>query len=444
VAARADAAVGPLAAVTSIALERGAVAPGLKPGNVVDRLAVVQAVKRALEEVGAKANVRNADVAIVIPDGACRVLLLDFDSLPSKLTEALPLVRFRLKKLVPFDADDAMVSFQVMSQTKQMVRVLAVAIPRDVLGEYESVVREAGFEPGSVLPSTLASLAAVSEAGAALLVNVNALSITTAITREGVLLLHRTVDLQLEPAGVPANMPPALLQPTGVDEFAVLPIVSEDETRAEWAAQEPLPEHGRNPYADRLRDEEATQNFDGITALPVTPIFASEGAVAQERREPGAVAGSPYAQPTVLADLSAELHNAVLVAPTSLGSLTDPAVAESLVTMVREHVAAPSVAYAPHDAEPLPQAEFAQEVAQAVSVAAAYFEDTLSAMPETVLSAGSLGHGALERILHDAGWADAEGLRVRELVGADDLAADAISARVSRSALAGVLGALRG
>jgi type IV pilus assembly protein PilM len=393
VAARADVAVGPLAAVTSVALERGAVAPGLKPGNVVDRLAVVQAVRRALEDVGAKANARNADVTIVIPDGACRVLLLDFDALPSKLTEALPLVRFRLKKLVPFDADDAMVSFQIMSQTKQMVRVLAVAIPRDVLGEYESVVREAGFDPGAVLPSTLATLAAVSETGASLLVNVNALSITTAITRDGILLLHRTVDLQAEPAGVPADISPALLQPTGVDEFAVLPIVSEDETRAEWAAQEPLPEHGRDPYADRIRNEEAAQNVDGITAMPVPPVFAHDDASAYEHREPGAIVDSTYAQST---------------------------------------------------ADALTQAEFAGEVAQAVSVAVAYFEDTLSAMPELVLSAGSLGHSALERILHDAGWADAEGLRVRELVGVDELAADAVSARVQRSALAGVLGALRG
>ena len=35
--------------------------------------------------------------------------------LPSKVAEALPVVRFRLKKLLPFDADDAMVSYQVMS-----------------------------------------------------------------------------------------------------------------------------------------------------------------------------------------------------------------------------------------------------------------------------------------------------------------------------------------
>ena len=68
---------------------------------------------------------------------AVRVLLLDFDELPAKAAEALPVVRFRLKKLLPFDADDAAVSYQVMATSKVGMQVLAVAMPREVLAEYE-------------------------------------------------------------------------------------------------------------------------------------------------------------------------------------------------------------------------------------------------------------------------------------------------------------------
>ena len=147
-------------------------------------------------------------MTLVIPDTAVRVLLLEFDALPTKLSEALPIVRFRLKKLLPFDADDAMVTFQIMSHTRGLVRVLAVAIPRDVLTEYETAAREAGFEPGAVLPSTVASLASVDDSGGpVLLVNANGLGVTTAIVRNGVLLLHRSIDLQAHAAAPPANMP---------------------------------------------------------------------------------------------------------------------------------------------------------------------------------------------------------------------------------------------
>ena len=111
VAARSADAASPLAAVTRVELAEGAVMPGLRPGNIVDRVAVAAAVRRALEAVDAKPNSRDADITLVVPDAAVRVLLLDFDSLSAKASEALPIVRFRLKKLLPFDADDAMVSY---------------------------------------------------------------------------------------------------------------------------------------------------------------------------------------------------------------------------------------------------------------------------------------------------------------------------------------------
>ena len=205
----------PLTAVAKVDLPGRAVVPSLRPGNIPDRMAVIAGLRRVLEQVGGRANARNAEITVVIPDAAVRVLLLDFDALPTKLSEALPIVRFRLKKLVPFDADEAMVSFQIMSTSRALIRVLAVAIPRDVLGEYETAVREAGFEPGAVLPSTLAALAALDEGeGAALVVNAHPLGVTTAIVRAGIVLLHRAIELADSPEPTPANLPAALFEPS--------------------------------------------------------------------------------------------------------------------------------------------------------------------------------------------------------------------------------------
>ena len=79
------------------------------------------AVRRALDDVAGSGRERLRDVTLVVPDAAVRVLLLDFDQLPAKAAEALPVVRFRLKKLLPFDADEAMVSYQVMSSEKDWI-----------------------------------------------------------------------------------------------------------------------------------------------------------------------------------------------------------------------------------------------------------------------------------------------------------------------------------
>ena len=467
VAARSAEAGGAISGVARIPLAPGAVNPGLKPGNIVDRTAVVTALRRALEGIGGRPNGRGGDVSLIIPDSAVRVLLLDFDALPGKLSEALPIVRFRLKKLLPFEADDAMITYQAQSQSRMGVRVLAVAIPRDVLAEYETAAREAGFEPGVVLPSTLAALPAVADDEPALLVNAGIHGLTTAILRGGQLLLHRSVDLHGGAATLaPADLPAGSFKSAGsFESSATLPLVDLEDSAGEWSAQQPLPEHGRNPYADRLADEAAVQGFDGVTGLPVSPAFSAEGrtgragAIArgidqQKHSEPGSIfaspyAASPYGSPTLDADLDSELHNAILIAPTSLGSLTDPAAAEQL-----QAIAAAALG---DNGRPDPDArtpawgrpatlshELSQEIAHAVSVAAAYFEDTLSVMPRTVLSAGPMGAEALGSILQAHGVAQADDLRVRELVEASALAADAVTAAVPRSALAGVAGALRG
>ena len=445
----------PLAAVAKADLPDGAITPGLKPGNIANRVAVIAALRRTLEQVGVRSNARNADLTLIIPDAAVRVLLLDFDSLPNKLSEALPIVRFRLKKLIPFDADDAMVSFQVMSSSRSMLRVLAVTIPRDVLGEYESAVREAGFEPGAVLPSTLAALASLEEGeGASLLVNAHPQGVTTAIVRAGIVLLHRSVELGDFAQATPANLPPALFESSAMSptSASLLPLVNRDDSHAEWAAQEPLPEHGRNPYADRLETEAVTQNQDAITDLPLpyAPLAGDAAGEAYPARpahgfdmyagEDGPVTRSPYASPTLQSELDSQFHNAVLVAPVGLDTLATPEAAQDLQQLA-------AYGDSSEDAEPpthsLAPEALAEEIARAVSVAVAYFEDSLSAAPQVLLSAGPLGADNLNRILREQGIADEDGVRVREAVDPAAIAPTAVTSAVPRSWLAGITGALK-
>ena len=449
VAARSPEPGAPLASVAKAELAEGAVVPGLKPGNIADRVAVIAALRRTLETVGAKANARKADLTLIIPDAAARVLLLDFDSLPNKLSEALPIVRFRLKKLVPFEADDAMVSFQVMSTSRTVVRVLAVTTPRDVLTEYESVAREAGFEPGAVLPSTLATLAGLEESeGASLVVNAHKTGVTTAIVRAGIVLLHRTLDLAEHSAATPADLPAALFERSPEASVAeLLPLVDRESTAGEWAAQEALPEYGRNPYADRESAESAVEGEDSITGLPGADD--GDGSYRRARGANGAASAAPvthepaprfpYAAPTVTADLNAELHQAILTAPTSAGTLTDPALADSL----RWSQSPVALAEEPEPPVHTLAADMqSEEVAWAVSVAVAYFEDSLGAAPPTLLSAGPLGADRLSRTLAEQGVAQANGLRVRELVEAA-ATGPAVTAAVPRGWLGGVVGALK-
>jgi type IV pilus assembly protein PilM len=105
-----------------------------------------------------------------------------------------------------------------------------------------------------------------------------------------------------------------------------------------------------------------------------------------------------------------------------------------------EHPLAPSNPETPV-AEDMQPVALSREIAQAVSVAAAYFEDTLAASPGQIWSAGPLGAERLGRILSEQGVGPEDGLSVRELVGSSALLADATS--VPRAWLSSVTGALR-
>ena len=392
VAARAEDAQAVVSAVAYGVLPEGTIAPALKAGNIPEagprRAAAVAAVKKALEAVALKER----DTSMVVPDAAVRVLLLDFDSLPAKPAEALPVVRFRLKKLLPFDADEAVVSYQVMSTQRGLVRVLAVAVPKAVLEEYESIVREAGFEPGVVLPSTLAACAGMGEIeAAALLVNAGESAVTTAIVQGGVLLLHRTVDLHSSGLDRSSFEPEAtvvaVVIPTIPAELLARPrglsLVDVESSAAEWAQQEPMNGYG-------VVDE------DRISAA------------------------------------------AALEAERLAREIADEAEAELAEVRASREDMLPSLAEV--EAQRLTAA--AREVTQAVSVAAAYFEDTLHMAPGVVLAAGTLGAESLSSLLREAGFGDEE-VRVREMIEPAMLGAGAATTRVPHGWMAGVRGALR-
>jgi type IV pilus assembly protein PilM len=226
-------------------------------------------------------------------------------------------------------------------------------MPRQLLDDYESVVREAGFEPGAVLPSTLAALAGLSEQEAPLLVvNAGREGVTTAIVKAGVLLLHRTVDL-------------------GADLRA-------DAAAAQLAA-----------LADQI------------------PPAASE---TWQRQEP--------------ASFNEQNDSAAAIEASSLAQ-------EIVLEVAQEIVAERSLS------------ETAIEVAQAVSVAAAYFEDTLQMPPSAIRAAGTLGAATLSALLAEARVGP---LIVQEMLQSSMLGAGATSAGspggVPLGWLAGVRGAL--
>jgi len=105
------------------------------------------------------------------------------------------MIRFRLKKSLPFDADQAALSYQVHANNGT-VQVMAAVTPKSILDEYESVFRDAGYSPGIVLPSALATLGMINAEQPTLLLKVDSGYITLAAADRQQLRLIRTLDNQ--------------------------------------------------------------------------------------------------------------------------------------------------------------------------------------------------------------------------------------------------------
>jgi type IV pilus assembly protein PilM len=136
--------------------------------------------------------------AVLLPDACARISVLDFDAFPATPAEQAALVRFRVKKTVPFDIESAAVGYFVQppSDKKAKTEVVAVTIALEVLARYEALFRNAGFHAGDVTVSGLAVLNLYKGQDAAMLAKLAGKTLTVMVVAAGRLRLFRCLTLE--------------------------------------------------------------------------------------------------------------------------------------------------------------------------------------------------------------------------------------------------------
>ncbi|MFB3829159.1 MAG: hypothetical protein ACE15B_20500 [Bryobacteraceae bacterium] len=172
----------------------------LKPGvisasplqdNVLSAEELAAAV-RAL--AGPNGTRKRRDAALIIPDYATRMAVLDFDEFPSDRGEQLSLVRFRMKKTVPFDIESAAVSYWAQPAGGKKHDVLVTVSPIEIVSRYEAPFLAAGLNPGLVTTSALAFLDLVDERGLAVAAKVSGKALTVLVLDKGRVRMVRCLE----------------------------------------------------------------------------------------------------------------------------------------------------------------------------------------------------------------------------------------------------------
>jgi type IV pilus assembly protein PilM len=182
-------------------LPEGAVSPSPVESNIARAEAVRAALERALRRVRG----RGQTVALLVPDPVVRVFLLNFETFPRGEDEAIPLLRWRLKKSVPFDVEETVVSYMAQGPRGAGVEILAGMARQKIIRQYEELAEAAGLHAGVVLSSTLAVLPLLDEDRPVLLARAAGSTLTTAIVRGQVLCVYRCTEMGGDAARVEAQ-----------------------------------------------------------------------------------------------------------------------------------------------------------------------------------------------------------------------------------------------
>jgi type IV pilus assembly protein PilM len=153
------------------------------------------AVKLAVSNACARLRAKDEDVALILPDPVIRVFVQHFDEFPRSTQEAEPMLRWKLKKSVPFEVDETLISFMRQSPREDGVDIVTALARLRIVREYEALAEAVDLRPGVVLSSSLAAITLLEDQKPTLLARVSENSLTTAIVREGVLCGYRCTEL---------------------------------------------------------------------------------------------------------------------------------------------------------------------------------------------------------------------------------------------------------
>jgi type IV pilus assembly protein PilM len=153
---------------------------------------------------------RKKRVALIVPDYCARVAVLDFDAFPADTEEQLALVRFRMKKSVPFDIESAMVNYYAQSRAGNggKIDVVVAVMAHEIVTRYETPFRAASLQPGYVTTSSLAMLNLVTPSGLTLVARRSSHTLTVMVLDDSTLKLVRCIETE---EGSPGEMEAVLL-----------------------------------------------------------------------------------------------------------------------------------------------------------------------------------------------------------------------------------------
>lgn len=187
---------GSVAEFASEKLAPGMIVPSAVDANIIDPAGVREAMIRACRKIHADRE----HAALLLPDSVIRIFVQHFDNFPRSAAESIPLLRWRMKKSVPFEMTDTVFSYVRQPSKDGGVDIVATVARQRIIREYEELVEAAGLHAGVVSGSSLAALGLLDSQCPSLVARISDRTLSTSIVRAGALCGYRCTELPVSGA----------------------------------------------------------------------------------------------------------------------------------------------------------------------------------------------------------------------------------------------------
>jgi type IV pilus assembly protein PilM len=135
-----------LEAHETVPLPEASVGTSIFRPNIGSPEEFVPRIKKLLEATGTKPG----KISLIMPDNLAKVSLVTLPELPPSKKQLAEVIRFKLRRAVPFRLEDAVISYQPLPSSGGEVTILVALMLRAVVEQYEGMFEAAGTRPGLV------------------------------------------------------------------------------------------------------------------------------------------------------------------------------------------------------------------------------------------------------------------------------------------------------
>ena len=134
-------------------LAKGMLTASFHSRNIQD----VKGLKNLFEDLYGAEKRRPNRLGIVLPDSIAKISLVKLESVPKNRTDLDSLIRWSIAKSIPFDLDEAQISYSLQKVNDHGdSQFIVLTSRRDVILEYEQLCASIGLKAGLIVPSSIA------------------------------------------------------------------------------------------------------------------------------------------------------------------------------------------------------------------------------------------------------------------------------------------------